>query len=198
MKIIRYAVHQVPLLIVVFFLAACATSSHVIVGKTRAPISPDQVRLYFEPPARFEEVAVLDASSKNSWAVTDQGKTNKAIQRLKEEAAKLGANGVLLRGVGDQYGGSVATSTATAVGYGNTATGFGTGVAVPVMHKAASGVAIYVMEDQQATMSKKDMVPPLPKASIEDRLKALKSLRDENLITQGDYDKRRDDILKGL
>ncbi len=185
--------HQVPLLIVTLFLAACATSSHVIVGTTRPPISPDQVRLYFTPPARFEEVAILDSSSKNSWAVTDQGKMDKAIQRLKEEAAKLGANGVLLRGAGDQYGGSVTTGTATAVAYGNTATGFGTGLAVPVMHKAASGVAIYVIEDQQA-----DMVPSMPKASTKDRLKELESLRQEGLITQETYEKRRDEILKGL
>jgi hypothetical protein len=193
MKTMNDAFHLVSLLIVTLFLAACATSSHVIVGTTRPPISPDQVRIYFKPPARFEEVAVLDASSKNSWAITDQGKTDKAMQRLKEEAAKLGANGILLRGVGDQYGGSVSSGTATATAYGNTATGFGTGMAVPVMHKEASGVAIYVLEEQQA-----DTVPPIPKASTKDRLKELESLRQEGLITQETYEKRRDEILKGL
>ena len=46
--------------------------------------------------------------------MSQQGKTNKAIERLKEEAAELGANGILLTGAGDQYGGTVATATAPA------------------------------------------------------------------------------------
>ena len=66
-------------------------------------------------------------------------------------------------------------------------------MAVPVMHKEASGVAIYVLEEQQA-----DTVPPIPKASTKDRLKELESLRQEGLITQETYEKRRDEILKGL
>jgi hypothetical protein len=45
------------------------------------------------------------------FAVTAQGKTNVVMDRLKAEAAKLGANGILLEGVGDQAGGSVGTGT---------------------------------------------------------------------------------------
>ena len=126
----------------VVLLAGCA-SSHVLVGKARPEISPSQVKLYLRPPAKFEEVALLEASSKSSWAVTQQGKMNKAIERLKEEAAKLGANGVLLQGSGTEYGGSVNTGTATVTGN----TGFGTGVGIPIMHKAASGIAIFVIEE---------------------------------------------------
>src|ERR1700690_1026442 len=85
----------------------CASSSHIVVGKTRTPISPSQVKLYLSPPTNFEEVAILNASSKHSWAMTDQRKVDKAIERLKVEAGKLGANGVLLREAGDQYGGSI-------------------------------------------------------------------------------------------
>src|ERR1041385_8579954 len=88
---------------VAFVLVSCSSTSHVIVGKTRAPILPGDVKVYMKPPARYEEVALLESSSKNSWSITDQGKTDKAIQRMKEEAAKLGANGVLLRGVSDRY-----------------------------------------------------------------------------------------------
>jgi hypothetical protein len=42
------------------------------------------------------------------------------------------------------------------------------------------------------------MVPPMPKSSIETRLKELESIRKEGLITQETYEKRRDEILKGL
>src|SRR5512137_2003001 len=121
-------------------LGGCASSSHVIVGETRPAISPDQVKIYWRPPTKYQDIAILESSSKNSFAATDQGKTNKAIERLKEEAAKLGANGVLLHGTGDQYGGTVNTGSATTGGTYS-------GVGVPVMHKAASGVAIFVEQD---------------------------------------------------
>jgi hypothetical protein len=83
-------------------IAGCATS-HVMVGKARPPISPDQVQIYLHPPtSKYEEIAVLDTSSKGSFSITAQGKTNAVVDRLKAEAAKLGANGILLSGVGDQ------------------------------------------------------------------------------------------------
>ena len=107
----------------------CA-SSHVLVGKVRTPISPEIVKVYLRPPAKFEEIALLEASSKNSWAFTDQGKMDKAIERLREEAAQFGANGVLLQSTGTEYGANV-----------------NTGTSVPVMHKAASGMAIFVFEE---------------------------------------------------
>lgn len=120
-------------------LTGCATS-HVLVGEPRPAISPDKVKVFLSPPETpFEEIALVEASSRGAWAVSDQGKTNAAIERLKEEAASLGANGILLRGTGSQSNVSVATSTATYSGN----TGYGTGVGVGVVHKTASAVAIY-------------------------------------------------------
>ena len=131
-----------PTLALVITLAGCASSS-VLVGKSRPPIDPSQVKLYLSPPAQFEEVALVDASSAQSFSFTDQGKMDKVIERLKVEAAKLGANGILLRSAGEKYGGAVTTGSATASG--NSA--FGTGIAVPVFHKAGSGVAIFVVKE---------------------------------------------------
>jgi len=68
------------------------------------------VQIYDRPPARhFEEIARLDTSSQGSFSFTAQGKTDAVINRLKTEAAKLGANGVILQGIGDQASGSVGT-----------------------------------------------------------------------------------------
>jgi hypothetical protein len=132
-------------------LSGCV-SSHVIVGKVRPPISPDLVQIYLHPPAtRYEEIALLDSSSRNSFSFTAQGKTNKVIERLKEEAAKLGANGILLNGVSDQAAGSVGTGFGTATAHGNSATGFGFGSSGTVFVKSGSGLAIYVEPDQAAT-----------------------------------------------
>ncbi len=66
------------------------------------------------------------------------------IRRLKEEAAKLGANGVLLQGIGNESGGSVSSGVGQASVSGNHAYGTSFGVSGNVMYKAGTGIAIYV------------------------------------------------------
>lgn len=106
------------------------------------------MQIYLHPPAnKYSEIALLDTSSKGSFAITAQGKTNVVIERLKAEAAKRGANGILLEGVGDQAGGSVGTGYATASGH----SAFGFGGSATVFHKKGDGLAIYVEPDQVAT-----------------------------------------------
>jgi hypothetical protein len=39
---------------------------------------------------------------------------------------------------------------------------------------------------------------PVPPASLEDRLRSLKRLRDQDLITDEDYTKKKQELLKGL
>ncbi len=141
-------------------LAIAATgcvSSSVLIGTARPPINPDQVKLYVDPPPRFEKIAILESNSDVSWAITAQQKTNKAVQRLKMEAAKYGANGVLIQGVGDQYNGSV--GVANAWGNGHTTLGIGSGIAN--YRKAGSGMAIYVSDaDAVATQPPSVEVSP--------------------------------------
>jgi len=97
------------LLASVSLLAACANTSHVITGKPRAAIDPAQVTLYTAPSAKYEEIAVIDASSQMSFAFGDQNKMDAVIARLKKEAASLGANGVFLQGTGSSGAGGVGT-----------------------------------------------------------------------------------------
>src|SRR5258708_6431614 len=125
-------------------LCGCATS-HVMVGQARPPISPDKVQIYPHPRAtKSVEIALLDTPSKGAFAITAKGKTNVVLDRLKAEAAKLGANGILLEGVGDQAGGSVGTGHATASGH----SAFGFGSAATAYHKKGGGPAVYVEPDQ--------------------------------------------------
>jgi hypothetical protein len=113
---------------------------------------PDLVQLYLRPPVtKYEEVALLDSSSRHSFSFAAQGKTNAVITRLKEEAAKLGANGILLNGVSDQAAASVNTGFGSTTAAGNTATGFGFGTSGTVFIKSGSGLAIYVEPDQVAS-----------------------------------------------
>ena len=125
-------------------LSAYATS-HVMMGQARPPISPDLVTVYFHPPqTKYDEIALIDTSSKGGFGFSAQGKTDVVIRRLKEEAAKLGANGVLLQGIGSESGGSISSGFGQASVSGNHAYGTGIGISGNVMNKAGSGIAIYV------------------------------------------------------
>ena len=95
----------------------------------RAPITPEQVTIYLEPPADFEVVGLVNASSDAGW--TEQGSVNYAIQELKEQAAKLGANGVLLVSTGER-------TTTTFIASGSVL------LPVPVTAKTVQGRAIFV------------------------------------------------------
>jgi hypothetical protein len=125
-------------------LVACSTSSHVLVGTPRPPISPDSVRIYAQPPPQYEQIAHLDATSQGSFAVTSQQNMDKAMSRLKEEAAKLGANGILLQGVQDQQSGAIGAGGGNSSYSGSSATGVGVGGSVGIYNKAVTGLAIYV------------------------------------------------------
>lgn len=111
-------------------IAACASGSTIVTGTKRAPIAAEQVKLYHEPPAEFEVIGLVSASSDAGW--TEQGSVEYAIAELKNQAAKLGANSVLLVATGDK--------TTTVMG------GYGTGFlyAVPVTAKTVQGRAIFV------------------------------------------------------
>jgi hypothetical protein len=124
-------------------LNACV-SSHVLTGTPRAPISPEQVKVYTQPPPKFEEIARLDSSSRGSFAFGAQAKTDKVIERMKVEAAKLGANGVLLQGISDRQSGSIGTGFGSASASGNSAVGVGLGTSVATYQKVGIGLAIYV------------------------------------------------------
>ncbi len=118
----------------------------------RPPISPGQVVIYLHPPAgKYEEIALLDTSSKDSFAITAQGKTNVVIERLKKEAASLGANGILLSGVGDQASGSVGSGIGGGASNGRTGLGVSFGSSATLYQKKGGGLAIYVEPSQVAS-----------------------------------------------
>jgi hypothetical protein len=113
-------------------LLGCASGSTIVTGTPRAPIAPERVKFYLDPPERFEVIGLVSASSDAGW--TEQGSVDYAIQELKKQAAKVGANGVLLVSTGDK--------TSTVIG------GVGTPFvyAVPVTAKTVQGRAILVHE----------------------------------------------------
>lgn len=99
----------------VLALGACATATVVRVGNARAPIDPSQVQVYATPPAHYEVLGILTGNS--GIEGTGQGGVDDVIKKLKEQAAKLGANGVLLGKMGRQYSGSFGGTSY--LGWGN-------------------------------------------------------------------------------
>ena len=76
-------------------LVGCTTSSHIMIGSSRLPVDPASVRLYVDPPPVFETIAIIDVETEAGW--DKQGATDIVVNRLKDEAAALGANGIILR-----------------------------------------------------------------------------------------------------
>lgn len=127
----------------VMTLSGCAITNEttLLVGKARPSTTPDQVKLYTSPPEKYEEIALVSADAAHDF-MSKQALLDISIAKIKEEAAKVGANGVLLDSVGDNYVGSsgmmvtpTANKRAPVIGIGamNARTG-----------KAVTGKAIFV------------------------------------------------------
>lgn len=88
-------------------IGGCAITNEtsLVIGQARAPIKADQVKLYTTPPAKYEEIAIVSADAAHDF-MSKQDLLNISIAKIKEEAAKVGANGVLLDNIGDSYVGS--------------------------------------------------------------------------------------------
>jgi hypothetical protein len=126
-------------------LTGCATTHAALVGQARPAVSPESVQIFLEPPtARYQEIANLSASSRGSFTVTTHGKIDKVIERLKKEAARLGANGILLHGVDSRSAGSLGAGVSTESETGHSPYGLGFGTSVFLSQESGDGVAIYV------------------------------------------------------
>jgi hypothetical protein len=87
--------------LILSLIIGCVPVSHIVVGETREPIHPSNVKIYLDYPEEYEKIALIDAGS--NFAFKDpvilfdwQRKMDKAMERLKIEAAQLGANGILI------------------------------------------------------------------------------------------------------
>jgi hypothetical protein len=110
-------------------LTGCATGSYILTGKTRPAIDPMAVKVYLTPPTKYETIAIVEASSNVEFS--SQAAQNRTIEKLKEQAAKLGANGVLLTNTENKSSGGVIVS----------------GIYIASDKKTARGEAIYVIQE---------------------------------------------------
>jgi len=120
-------------LISIILLAGCMATGNVIVtGDARPATTPEMVKLYLDAPAEYETLGLVEASA--YVGLTEQQAVDDAVAEMKAQAAKIGANGVILTGRG-----SNATSSVQNVGdYIYTITD---------EEKKVSGRAIYVNKE---------------------------------------------------
>jgi uncharacterized protein YbjQ (UPF0145 family) len=134
-----------------FIIAGCTImdGNAIVTGNIRSPISPTEVRLYRNAPDNFEEVAIVSASAGHDFQKSSS-LMNSAIERIKEEAAKVGANGVILTEINERDAPKVTTSYGYATVDGTGGSAYATGTATSVNRGDAytrlKGVAIYVTQ----------------------------------------------------
>ena len=98
---VRYIQISVFIGLVIFLNNGCYPVSHIIVGEKRDPINPSDVKVYADYPQNYERIAIIEAGSGFAFKdpailFTHQSKTNKSLDRLKNGAAILGANGIVI------------------------------------------------------------------------------------------------------
>jgi hypothetical protein len=135
--------------LVALCVAACATDSVIVTGNARPPIPPAEVKIYSQPPPMFEEIAILNASKSVAFTTGGQKTVDKVIEGLKVQAAKVGANGIVLEGFSDRQTGALGGGTGSTSYSSNSAVGVGVGGSLGIYKKTGHGRAIFVPPQAQ-------------------------------------------------
>jgi len=130
-------------IIAAFLISGCTivNSTALVVGEKRTPIDFQLVKIYTTAPNKYEEVAIIQAEAGHDFK-SAQSVMDSAVMELKKEAAKVGANGVLLGSIGRRDGNNVGLITSLGPNVG-------TGIAVMTKgrgYQTISGTAIFVKE----------------------------------------------------
>jgi hypothetical protein len=123
---------------------ACAPTTQILTGVARPPIAVSDVTLYSTPPPGFQEIAVLTATSKTAFGTGGQKSIDKVVARLKEQAAKLGANGLILEDFSDRQTASIGTGVGSDSYTHNGSVSLGVGGGFGVFKKTGKARAIFV------------------------------------------------------
>jgi hypothetical protein len=125
-------------------LSACATLSQVLTGAPRLPIEPSAVRVYTQAPQHFEEIAILDASRKSVTSAGGERAIAKMIEAMRTQAARLGANGLLLEDFSDSDPIAIGTGVGSQTYTHNGSIDVGLGGSLGLTKKLAKARAIFV------------------------------------------------------
>ena len=139
---------SLPALLIPLLLCSCGSTHTIMVAQPRPATFADQIRVYYTAPRHFERIAIINSSSGPTWGVTTKGQLDDAIAKLKEEAARLGANGILIEGTGTSSSGNLGVGIGGFGVGGDHHSGYAVsgegGVGAPILHRTAQATAIYV------------------------------------------------------
>lgn len=91
-------------------VAACASGTALVTGAKREPTNPATIRLVHTMPDGADVIARVEASSDSG--LTDQGSLDYALEELKKQAAKVGANALVITSTGNSLKGKSVTGLA--------------------------------------------------------------------------------------
>ncbi|MBU1293922.1 hypothetical protein [Marinomonas polaris] len=139
------AIKYLSVLTLPVLLFGCSSGSHVVTGQQLPELEVEQVTVFEEAPAfDYKVIGTVRASSDNGF--TEDSRKEKATQELKEQAAKIGANGVILDEVTQlsfrRLGTGVGISAGSGGGIG---TSIGSSFSFPTTE--AKGTAIFYETD---------------------------------------------------
>jgi hypothetical protein len=129
---------------VLLVIAACAPTAPLLTGIARPPIAVSEVTIYSTPPPVYQEIAVLTASNKSAFGTGGEKSVDKVVERLKEQAAKLGANGLVLEDFFDRQTASIGTGVGSNSYTHNGSVSVGVGGGIGIFKKTGKGRAIFV------------------------------------------------------
>lgn len=93
---------KISILVVALMLVGCATGSALVTGEKREPIDPSLVKVYRNAPdTKFEHIGIVKSEAVEM--LSQQEALDRALEELKQQAAKIGANGVILSGMGEKH-----------------------------------------------------------------------------------------------
>jgi hypothetical protein len=165
-------------------------------GSTLAVHQPNQVKVYrgTKPDRKFEELGTVDVSCPTAGQASPFGQVDieggctyeTAIQMAIEQAARSGADAIFSINTSAGGNGSIVSLTAVAIRFTGEPAGVET-VTWPTKATAAPA------KDKPAQDK-----PAQDKSTPEERLKRLKQMVDDGLISPDDYATRKSEILKEL
>ena len=129
---------------VLLLSVACTPTTQILTGVARPPIAVSDVTLYSTPPPGSQEIALLSATSKSAFGTGGQKSVDKVVDRLKEQAAKLGANGLILEDFSDRQTASIGTGVGSDSYTHNGSVSLGVGGGFGIFKKIGKARAIFV------------------------------------------------------
>jgi hypothetical protein len=134
MKAIKTIISLFLLGVIALNMSGCSRGATLVTGVKRTAIDVTQVRVYHTAPNNYDVIGTVNSSGFGGFS--QQGNLDSALEELKVQAAKVGANGVILTNTGEVE--SVGGGTFISNGYGG-----GTFIANRSSRQTISGIAIH-------------------------------------------------------